>query len=227
MKNLKNRASRGAISFTLITAGLAFAASASAGDCAMKKAQKTTQTTTQATAQYTITPAMQVLSSTAQSHIVYANHHKTKTGTIVDAAIATDSLSTLVAAVTAADLADTLSSPGPFTVFAPLNDAFAALPEGTVEGLLQPKNKAALQGILKGHVISGNLSAADIIGLAEKNGGTVDVQTVSGDTLTAVLAGGSLYVKDESGGLASVRKADIMQSNGVVHVVDRVLLPSG
>ena len=223
MKNLKNRASRGAISFTLITAGLAFAASASAGDCAMKKAQKTTQTT----AQYTATPATQVLGSTAQSHIVYAGHHKTKTGTIVDAAVRTDALSTLVAAVTAADLVETLSGPGPFTVFAPINDAFAALPEGTVETLLQPKNKGALQGILKAHVVSGNLSAADIIGLAEKNGGTVDVKTVSGDTLTAVLAGGTLYVKDESGGLASVKKADIMQSNGVVHVVDRVLLPSG
>lgn len=218
MKNLKNRVSRGTLSLTLMTAGLAFAATASAGDCNMKKAQKT--------AQYTAAPATQVLSTSTQSHIVYAGHHGKKKGTIVDAAVATDSLSTLVAAVTAADLVDTLASPGPFTVFAPLNDAFAALPEGTVEMLLQPKNKAKLQTILKAHVVSGNLSAADIIGLAEKNGGTVDVQTVSGDTLTAVLAGGTLYVKDESGGLASVKKADIMQSNGVVHVVDRVLLPS-
>jgi len=130
-----------------------------------------------------------------------------------------------VAAVTAADLVDTLNSPGPFTVFAPLNDAFSALPEGTVESLLQPKNKHKLQDILKAHVVSGNLTAADIVSLAQRNGGTVDVQTVSGDTLTAVLAGGTLYVKDESGGLASVKKADIMKSNGTVHVVDRVLLP--
>ena len=217
MKTLKDRAIRGTLSLTLMTGALAFAASASAGDCAMKKAQKQ--------AKYTAAPATQVLSSSTQSHIVYAGQHSMKKSTIVDAAVATDSLSTLVAAVTAADLVDTLASPGPFTVFAPLNDAFAALPEGTVETLLQPKNKHKLQDILKAHVVSGNLSAADIIGLAEKNGGTVDVQTVSGDTLTAVLAGGTLYVKDESGGLASVKKADIMQSNGTVHIVDRVLLP--
>ena len=218
MKTLKNRASRGTISLTLTAAARAFAGTASAGDCNMKKAQKA--------AQYTAAPATQVLSSSAQSNIVYAGHHGMKKGTIVDAAIATDSLSTLVAAVTAADLAGTLSGPGPFTVFAPLNSAFAALPAGTVETLLQPKNKHQLQDILKAHVVSGNLSAADIIGLAEQNGGTVDVQTVSGDTLTAVLAGGTLYVKDESGGLASVKKADIMKSNGTVHIVDRVLLPS-
>jgi len=215
MKTLKNRASRGTITLTLMTAGLAFAATASAGDCAMKKVKKTAQAT----------QATQVLSSSTQSNIVYAGQHSMKKSTIVDAAIATDSLSTLVAAVTAADLVETLASPGPFTVFAPLNDAFAALPEGTVETLLQPKNKHKLQDILKAHVVSGNLSAKDIIGLAKQNGGTVDVQTVSGDTLTAVLAGNMLYVKDESGGLASVKKADIMKSNGVVHVVDRVLLP--
>jgi uncharacterized surface protein with fasciclin (FAS1) repeats len=122
-------------------------------------------------------------------------------------------------------LVETLSGDGPFTVFAPANGAYNALPEGKVAKLLKPKNKAKLQGILKAHVVSGNLSAADIIGLAKQNGGSVDVQTVSGDTLTAILSGVTLYVRDESGGLASVKKADIMQSNGVVHVVDRVLLP--
>ncbi len=217
MKNLKNRVSRGTLSLTLTAAALAFAGTASAGDCAMKKAQKS--------AQYTATPATQVLGSSTQSNIVYAGTHSTRKSTIVDAAVATESLSTLVAAVTAADLAETLSSPGPFTVFAPLNSAFNALPAGTVETLLQPKNKHQLQDILKAHVVSGNLSATDIIGLAEKNGGTVDVQTVSGDTLTAIVAGEMLYVKDESGGLASVKKADIMKSNGTVHIVDRVLLP--
>jgi len=217
MKTFKNRVSRGTLSLTLTTAALAFASTASAGDCNMKKAQKT--------AQYTATPATQVLGSSTQSNIVYAGAHSTTKSTIVDAAVATESLSTLVAAVTAADLAETLSSPGPFTVFAPLNSAFAALPAGTVETLLRPENKHQLQGILKAHVVSGNLSAADIVGLAQKNGGTVDVQTVSSDTLTAVLAGDMLYVKDESGGLASVKKADIMKSNGTVHIVDRVLLP--
>lgn len=217
MKTLKNRVSRGTVSLTLTTAILAFASTASAGDCNMKKVQKT--------AQYTATPATQVLGSSAQSNIVYAGTHSMTKSTIVDAAVATESLSTLVAAVTAADLAETLSSPGPFTVFAPLNSAFAALPAGTVETLLRPENKHQLQDILKAHVVSGNLSAANIVGLAQKNGGTVDVQTVSGDTLTAVLAGEMLYVKDESGGLASVKKADIMKSNGTVHIVDRVLLP--
>jgi len=216
MTTLKNRASRGAMTLTLTTAALAFAASASAGDCSMSKAKKT--------AQYTATPATQVLGASTHSNVVYAGYTK-NSGTIVDAAVATDSLSTLVAAVKAADLVDTLASPGPFTVFAPANGAFNALPEGKVAKLLKPKNKAKLQGILKAHVVSGNLSAADIIGLAKQNGGSVDVQTVSGDTLTAILSGDTLYVRDESGGLASVKKADIMQSNGVVHVVDRVLLP--
>ena len=218
MTTFKNRASRGAMTLTLTTAAVAFAATASAGDCSMNKAKKT--------ATYTAAPATQVMSTSAQNHIVYAGYKKKNKGTIVDAAVATDSLSTLVAAVTAADLVDTLSSPGPFTVFAPLNDAFAALPAGTVETLLKPENKGQLQTILKAHVVSGNLSASDIIGLAKQNGGSVDVQTVSGDTLTAILSGDTLYVRDESGGLASVKKADIMKSNGVVHVVDKVLLPS-
>jgi len=200
-----------------MTAALAFAASANASDCAMKKSNKT--------AQYTASPATQVLNSASQSNIVYAGRHSMKQATIVDAAVATESLSTLVAAVKAADLVQTLASPGPFTVFAPLNEAFAALPEGTVETLLQPKNKHKLQDILKAHVVSGNLSAKDIMSLAQENGGTIDVKTVSGDTLTAILAGPNLYVKDESGGLASVKMADIMKSNGTVHVVDRVLLP--
>ena len=158
--------------------------------------------------------------------VVMAGYDKTaKKGTIVDRAVKTDSLSTLVAAVTAADLVDTLASPGPFTVFAPTNAAFGDLPEGTVETLLKPENKDTLTKVLTAHVIAGNLSAADIIHKAKDNGGTVDVTTVSGDTLTAVLAGDTLYVKDEKGGLAKVKKADIMQSNGVVHVVNRVLLP--
>jgi len=147
-------------------------------------------------AQYTATPATQVLGASTHSNVVYAGYTK-NSGTIVDAAVATDSLSTLVAAVKAADLVDTLASPGPFTVFAPANGAFNALPEGKVAKLLKPKNKAKLQGILKAHVVSGNLSAADIIGLAKQNGGSVDVQTVSGDTLTAILSGDTLYVRDE------------------------------
>lgn len=205
----------------LSTASVAFATSAFAGDCNMKKSQKT--------AQYTAAPNTAVLANTTHhgATIQYAGYGKKKDkGTIIDAAIATDSLSTLVAAVKASDLVGTLSSEGPFTVFAPTNDAFAALPAGTVETLLKPENIGQLQGILKAHVVSGKLKAKDIIQLAKDNGGTVDVTTVSGDTLTAVLAGGTLYVKDESGGLASVTTADVKKSNGVVHIVDRVLLPT-
>lgn len=200
------------------SAALAFAGTAYAGDCSSKKKTADNQ-------QSMITKTAQ---TSVASNIVYAGHHMEKKdkGTIVDAAMATDSLSTLVAAVKAADLVGALSGDGPLTVFAPVNDAFAALPDGTVETLLKPENKHMLQDILKAHVVSGNLSAADIIGLAKKNGGTVEVETLSGDTLTAILAGDMLYVKDETGGLASVKKADIMKSNGVVHVVDRVLLPS-
>ncbi len=146
--------------------------------------------------------------------------------TIVEAAMNTEALSTLVAAVKAADLVETLNSPGPFTVFAPTNDAFAALPDGTVETLLKPENKAALTNILTAHVVAGKLKAADIVALAEANGGSVDVQTVAGAILTAKLWDGKLYVKDENGGKASVAIADVKTSNGVVHVVDKVLLPS-
>ncbi len=217
MKSLTNRARRGTATLALMTAGMAFAASASAGDCSMSKAKKK--------AQYTATPATQVLGSATHSNVSYAGHQSMNSATIVDAAVATGSLSTLVAAVTAADLVDTLASPGPFTVFAPVNSAFAALPAGTVDTLLMPQNKQQLQKVLTAHVVAGSLSAQDIVGLAKSNGGSVDVQTVSGDTLTAILSAGMLYVKDESGGIATVKTADIMKSNGTVHVVDKVLLP--
>ena len=205
---------------TAAAAVMAFASTAYAGDCSTKKAQKTGQYTS-ASMEY----ETKVLgASNANMHTVGYKKSKTK-GTIVDAAIATDDLSTLVAAVKAADLVPTLSSEGPFTVFAPVNSAFSALPAGTVETLLKPENKSQLQGIFKAHVVAGKLKANDIISLAKANGGTVDVQTVSGDTLTAIVSGETLYVRDESGGLAGVAIADIKKSNGVVHVVDKVLLP--
>lgn len=207
MKLLKNRASRGAVALTLMTGTLMIGTSAFAS-CNSDK--KTT------TASYS-TPAT----------VVLAGYTKTdKKGTIVDRAVKTESLSTLVAAVKAAGLVDTLASPGPFTVFAPTNKAFDGLPTGTVDTLLKPENKEALTKVLTAHVVAGNLKAADIMHLAKENGGTVEVTTVSGDTLTAVLAGDTLYVKDEKGGLAKVKKADISQSNGTVHIVSRVLLPN-
>ncbi|WP_371398433.1 fasciclin domain-containing protein [Fretibacter rubidus] len=154
-----------------------------------------------------------------------AGYKKKAKKNIVETAVATESLSTLVAAVKAADLVGTLSGEGPFTVFAPVNDAFAALPAGTVETLLKPENKAQLTGILTAHVVAGKLKAKDIVKLAKENGGSVSVETVSGDTLTAVLNGDTLTVRDENGGVAGVALADVKTSNGVVHVVDSVLLP--
>jgi len=145
---------------------------------------------------------------------------------IVENAVNSADHTTLVAAVTAAGLVETLSSPGPFTVFAPVNDAFAALPAGTVDTLLLPENKDALIKVLTAHVVAGDLKAADLIAAAEANGGTATLTTVSGDTLTFAIEGGAAVVTDESGGKGTVTIADVDQLNGVIHVVDSVLLPN-
>ncbi len=145
---------------------------------------------------------------------------------IVENAVNSADHTTLVAAVTAAGLVETLSSAGPFTVFAPVNDAFAALPAGTVDTLLLPENKDALTKVLTAHVVAGDLKAADLIALAEANGGMATLTTVSGDTLTFAVEDGAAIVTDEGGGKGTVTIADVDQSNGVIHVVDRVLLPN-
>jgi uncharacterized surface protein with fasciclin (FAS1) repeats len=145
---------------------------------------------------------------------------------IVENALNSADHTTLVAAVVAAGLTETLSSPGPFTVFAPVNDAFAALPAGTVDTLLLPENKDTLTKVLTAHVVAGDLKAADLIALAAANGGAATLTTVSGDTLTFAVEGGAAVVTDESGGKATVTIADVDQSNGVIHVVDKVLLPN-
>jgi uncharacterized surface protein with fasciclin (FAS1) repeats len=145
--------------------------------------------------------------------------------TIVENAALANNLTTLVAAVKAAGLADTLSSKGPFTVFAPTNAAFDRLPKGTVESLLEPKAKRKLTKILTAHVVAGDLSAADLVRRVKRGGGHARLRTVSGDRLVVSLKGRSVLVRDESGGTATVQIADVDQSNGVVHVVDRVLLP--
>ncbi|MGB3455883.1 MAG: fasciclin domain-containing protein, partial [Litorimonas sp.] len=134
-------------------------------------------------------------------------------------------LSTLVAAVQAADLVDALSADGPFTVFAPTNDAFGALPAGTVDTLLMPENKDKLSKILTSHVVSGSFAAADVIALAEANGGKAELTTLSGAKLKAYAKDGKVYIKDENGGKATVATADVTTSNGTVHVVSSVLLP--
>ena len=144
---------------------------------------------------------------------------------IVDNAVNSKDHTTLVAAVKAAGLVDTLKSPGPFTVFAPTNAAFAALPAGTVDTLLKPENKPALTKVLTYHVVSGTMDAATLAKAIAAGGGKATLKTVSGGTLTATGMGGMVMLTDESGGMAHVTIADVYQSNGVIHVVDKVLLP--
>jgi len=144
---------------------------------------------------------------------------------IIDNAVNSKDHTTLVAAVKAAGLVDTLKSAGPFTVFAPTNAAFAALPAGTVDTLLKPENKGKLTGILTYHVVAGKMDAAAITKAIADGKGTATLKTVAGGTLTAKAAGGKVMVMDEKGGSATVTIADVYQSNGVIHVVDKVLLP--
>jgi uncharacterized surface protein with fasciclin (FAS1) repeats len=148
-----------------------------------------------------------------------------ETKTIVENAVNSKDHTTLVAAVKAAGLVDTLQTPGPFTVFAPTNDAFAKLPDGTVDTLLKPENRDQLTKVLTAHVVSGNISGADLMAWAKSKGGRYNMQTVSGDALTAVVKGSNLYIFDEAGGAARVTISDVNQSNGVIHVVNDVLLP--
>ncbi len=145
---------------------------------------------------------------------------------IIDNAVNSNDHTTLVAAVKAAGLVDTLKGPGPFTVFAPTNAAFAALPKGTVDTLLKPENKPALTKVLTYHVVAGNMDAAALTKAIEAGGGKATLKTVSGGTLTATKSGSGITVTDEKGGSAKVTIADVKQSNGVIHVVDKVLLPA-
>jgi len=145
---------------------------------------------------------------------------------IVDNAVNSADHTTLVAAVKAAGLVDTLKGPGPFTVFAPTNEAFAKLPAGTVDMLVKPENKDTLVKILTYHVVSGHLTAADIRAQIKEGHGKAELKTVSGGTLTAMVHGGKIMLKDEKGGMSTITIPDVMQSNGVIHVVDTVLMPN-
>ena len=144
---------------------------------------------------------------------------------IVENAVNSKDHTTLVAAVKAADLVEVLMSEGPFTVFAPTNDAFEKLPEGTVETLVMKENQATLQNILKYHVVAGKWNAEDLIKLIKKGNGKAVITTVSGRALTAWIKGKDIYISDENGNSAKVTIADVNQSNGVIHVIDTVLLP--
>jgi len=144
---------------------------------------------------------------------------------IVGTAAGSADHTTLVAAVKAGGLVDTLSGTGPFTVFAPTNAAFAALPAGTVDTLLKPENKAQLQSVLTYHVVPGKLMAKDVLGAIKAGGGKAVVTTVQGGKLTASVMGGKVMLTDAKGRMAHVTAADLDTTNGVVHVVDTVLLP--
>jgi uncharacterized surface protein with fasciclin (FAS1) repeats len=144
---------------------------------------------------------------------------------VVDIAISSKDHTTLVAAVQAADLVATLKGKGPFTVFAPTNAAFGKLPNGTVESLLKPESKATLAGILTYHVVAGNIDAAAVLAAIEKGKGKAVLTTVNGEKLTASLDGKNVVLADAKGGKATVTAVDLKGSNGVVHVIDAVLLP--
>jgi len=144
---------------------------------------------------------------------------------IIDNAVNSKDHTTLVAAIKAAGLVDTLKSPGPFTVFAPTNAAFAALPAGTVESLLKPENKATLTKVLTYHVVAGKWDAAGVLKAIKDGEGKAMVKTVAGGMLTLSVMGGKVTVTDEMGNAGTVTIADVFQKNGVIHVVDKVMLP--
>jgi uncharacterized surface protein with fasciclin (FAS1) repeats len=145
---------------------------------------------------------------------------------IIQNAVDSPDHTTLVAAVKAAGLVDTLSGAGPFTVFAPTNEAFAKLPEGTVSTLLKPENKDQLVKILTYHVVAGKVSSKDLMKRIKKGGGKAELKTLQGGIITASMQMGHIMLTDEKGGTATVTIADVNQSNGVIHVIDAVLMPN-
>lgn len=147
------------------------------------------------------------------------------TKNIIENAVNSKDHTTLVAAVKAAGLVETLSSAGPFTVFAPTNEAFNKLPKGTVETLVKPENKDALVKILTYHVVPGRISSEALMGMIKKNGGMYKAKTVQGGELTFMMKGKNIFITDEKGGMSKVTIPDVNQSNGVIHVVNTVLMP--
>ena len=170
--------------------------------------------------------ALAAASTLAFAAPVTAHHHNHQsTPNIVQAAAANDDFETLVAAVQAADLAGALSGDGPFTVFAPTDSAFDALPAGTVQTLLRPENKGTLQSVLTYHVVAGRVTSDDLIHLIRDGDGHARITTLSGETLIARLNNGQIVLTDNADRQVLVTAADIGTSNGVIHVLDRVLLP--
>jgi uncharacterized surface protein with fasciclin (FAS1) repeats len=169
---------------------------------------------------------LSTLSAVAQKDPMVGGAPMYPTKNIVENAVNSKDHTTLVAAVKAAGLVDTLESAGPFTVFAPTNEAFAKLPAGTVDTLLKPENIDQLKKVLTYHVVAGKMSAKDIEKAITAGGGTATLTTVEGGKLTATKKDGKIVLTDEKGGMATVTIANVYQSNGVIHVIDSVLLPN-
>lgn len=170
---------------------------------------------------------MSTISNAQTTSVMVGGAAMYPTKNIIENAVNSKDHTTLVAAVKAAGLVETLSGTGPFTVFAPTNEAFNKLPKGTVDMLLQPANKDALTNVLTYHVVAGRISSTDLMGMIKKNGGTYTAKTVQGDELTFSAKGKNIFIKDAKGGMSKVTIADVNQSNGVIHVIDAVLLPKG
>jgi uncharacterized surface protein with fasciclin (FAS1) repeats len=176
-------------------------------------------------ASFTVTFAMVAASPSFAQNPMVGGHDMSPMKNIVQNALNSDDHTTLVAAVKAAGLVDTLAGAGPFTVFAPTNEAFAKLPPGTVDNLLKPENKDQLTKVLTYHVVAGRLTSNDLRKKIQEGHGTAELITVEGGKLEAMMQGGSIVLKDEKGGISTVTIPNVMQSNGVIHVVDSVLLP--
>ncbi len=168
---------------------------------------------------------MKSLMSIIAVALFFMNTNSIAQSDIVDVAVSSKDHTTLVAAVKAADLVGTLKGDGPFTVFAPTNGAFDALPKGTVSTLLKPENKTKLTAVLTYHVVAGNFKAADVIKAIKKSDGEFTIKTVQGGTLVAMIKDGNVVLKDENGGISKITATDLNASNGVIHVIDNVVLP--
>jgi len=169
--------------------------------------------------------SLSAVALTAAAQVIVGGAPMYASKDIIDNAVNSKDHTTLVAAVKAASLVETLKGKGPFTVFAPVNAAFAALPAGTVDTLLKPENKAQLRKVLTYHVVMGKLDSGALMKAIDAGSGKAMLTAVSGGMLTATKSGDTIMVADESGGTAKVTIADVVQSNGVIHVVDKVLLP--
>ncbi len=170
--------------------------------------------------------ALAIAAFAGGSNPVVGGQEMYPTKNIIENAVNSADHTTLVAAVKAAGLVETLEGPGPFTVFAPTNEAFNKLPAGTVDTLLKPENKATLTKVLTYHVVAGRLSAHDLMKMIKDGKGKAELTTVEGGKLWAMEDGKKIVLKDEKGGMATVTIANVFQSNGVIHVIDSVVMPN-